>query len=307
MTEKNPLTMVQSRCRIVHIQKYFKKYSKTMALLKEKNAHPRDARISFVDSSHTYYIDGSSEGYISSTTLVHTLFPRFDADLIIKKMMRSKNWCKSPYRGMTPDNIKKSWDDNRDTAARMGTAMHENIEMYYNSRPHETRSKEFRMFTEYVEDHENLVPFRTEWEIFDDVAKVAGSVDMLYEDPDEPGSIIIADWKRSKAIKSENRWQKGTDVLTGHLDDCNLVHYSMQLALYKNILQNRYDQKVSKTFLVILHPNQESYLKIETLDMDEVIQKVLDRRMGIRVAPPAKPEVERPTFQFSGCTVDEFK
>lgn len=274
-----------------------------MSLLKIKNSHERDSRISFVDSSHTYYIDGSSEGYISSTTLVHSFFPHFDADVIIKKMMASRNWSKSPYNGQSPEKIKKGWEVNRDKAATAGTAMHENIEMYYNNEPHEKDSKEFSMFSNFLNDFPNLEPYRTEWEIFDEVSNVAGSVDMLYKDPDNPGSLIIADWKRSKEIKMSNRWQKGTDSLTRHLEDCNFIHYSLQLALYKYILQTRYGQKITGTFLVILHPNQENYMKIDTLDMDNTISKIMNRRMGKTVK--VEKIVPEGGFQFSKDTIND--
>jgi hypothetical protein len=277
-------------------------------LLRDQNPHPRDSRITFVDSTHTYYIDGSSDGYISSTTLVHSLFPAFDADAIITKMMNSKRWPASPYFGKSPEQIKDGWDRNRDKAASAGTAMHENIEMYYNQEPHETSSKEFSMFSNYVKDFDDLVPFRTEWEIFDDLAMVAGSVDMVYKDPVNPGCLIIADWKRSKEIKTSNRWQRGSDPLTRHLQDCNFVHYSLQLALYKNILENRYGQTVTGTFLVILHPNQHNYIKMDTLDMDSTVQAILDRRMGKTAGnsgtTPSPPGAD-PKFEFSeGCVKD---
>lgn len=273
-------------------------------MLKSKNPHPRDSRISFVDETHTYYIDGSSNGYISSTTLIHTLFPKFDADLIIGKMMKSKNWRRSLYFGMTPDQIKEKWEKNRDSAAEQGTRMHENLEKYYNGVDHETNSKEFKMFKKYCNDHKSLEPFRTEWEIFDEDALIAGSVDMIYKDPNNPGSIIIADWKRSKEIKMDNRWQKGTDGLTRNMDDCNFNHYSLQLALYKNILEKKYNQKVSETFLVILHPNQKEYIKLVTRDMDSVVQRIIDRRMGMKVEPvPLWDSL----FEFSDDTIVSLK
>lgn len=276
-----------------------------MSLLKYKNPHPRDPRISFVDSTHTYFIDGSSEGYISSTTLVHSLFPAFDADAIIAKMMKSNKWPSSPYFGKTPDEIKSGWDKNRDLAASAGTAMHENIEMYYNDELHDTSSKEFRMFSNYVRDFKHLEPFRTEWEIFDEDAKVAGSVDMTYKDPENPGCIIVADWKRSKEIKTFNRWQRGNDPLTRHLQDCNFVHYSLQLALYKNILEKKYGKTVTGTFLVILHPNQNNYIKMDTLDMDDLVQKVLDRRTGKSAEITSRiPEMGK-EFEFSDESVDD--
>ena len=246
--------------------------------LASENPHPRDERLRFVESSHTYFIDGSKEGYISTTTLVHTLFEKFDADQVIKKMRRSKKWESSPYFGMETDDIKAAWEENRDSAAKAGTLMHENIENFYNKVNHETVSKEFSLFRNYLNDHKELEPFRTEWCVFDEDSKVCGSIDMVYKDPDNPGFHIIADWKRSKAIKFENYWQTGCDRFTSHLPDCNFIHYSIQLGIYKYILQKCYDVKISEMFIVVLHPGQENYEKIHTKNVDEEVKKIMNRR-----------------------------
>jgi len=34
---------------------------------------------------------------------------------------------------------------------------------------------------------------------------------------------------------------------------------------------------------VVLHPNQDRYIRLKTLDMDSTVQKILDRRMGKNV------------------------
>lgn len=247
-------------------------------ILSEVNRHPRDERLKFVESSHTYYVDGSLHGYISTTTLVHQLFEKFDADKVIEKMRRSKTWTSSPYFGMEPSEIKEGWEKTRDDAANAGTFMHANIENYYNKINHETQSKEFSLFKNYTNDHKELKPFRTEWCIFDDESKVCGSIDMVYEDPDNPGFHIVADWKRSKAIKFDNKWQSGSDRFTAHLPDCNFIHYSIQLGIYKYILEKNYDVKISETFIVVLHPNQENYEKIYTKNLDKEVLNIMDRR-----------------------------
>jgi len=250
--------------------------------LETENSHPRDKRIRFVDETHTYYIDGSCSGYISSTTLVHTLFEKFDADKVIKKMRASRNWYKSPYKGMTNEDIKNKWETNRDLAASSGTEMHLQLENYYNSIEHEKNSKEFKMFEEYVKDHSSLIPYRTEWVIFDQDSKVSGSIDMVYSRKNEKGETeyIIADWKRSKEIKKGNIYQSGIDEYTHKLEDCNYIHYSIQLGIYKYILERNYDIKISETFIVVLHPNQTEYLKIHTEDMDKTVKNIMRRRSG---------------------------
>ena len=246
------------------------------------NPHPRDSRILFVEDSHTYYVDGSKDKgeYISTTTLMHSLFKPFDADEVIGKMRRSKNWENSKYYGMSSEEIKDAWGKNRDSAAKSGTAMHQKIENFYNnSEDLGTHTKEFEFFQKFRKDHTDLQPYRTEWCIFDEDAKVAGSVDMVFKDLENPGSYVIADWKRSKAIKTDNRWQSGTSSHTWKLSDCNFIHYSLQLSAYKYMLEKKYGLRVSQTFIVVLHPNQDSYIKMATKDLGEEVERIMNSRM----------------------------
>ena len=99
--------------------------------LEKQNPHPRDARISFDEGPHIYTIDGD-DSFTSVTTWNHQHFRKFDADATITKMMGSNNWPNSKYFGLTREEIKDSWERNRDEAAKAGTEMHYNIECYYN-------------------------------------------------------------------------------------------------------------------------------------------------------------------------------
>ena len=246
------------------------------------NANPRDERIRFVEDSHTYYIDGSCKGYISSTTLVHTLFDKFDADKIITKMRNSRNWVRSPYKHMTDEQIKKKWKDSGDFAAKAGTKMHLQIENYYNDVDHDKDSPEFRMFEEFVKDHPELEAYRPEWVVFDEESKVSGSIDMVYSRKNSKGEVeyVIADWKRSKEIKMGNRYQSGIDEFTHQLEDCNYNHYSLQLSLYKYILEKNYGIKIAESFIVVLHPNQKEYIKIRTENLDRNVKNIMRKRAG---------------------------
>ena len=74
--------------------------------LAEKNSHPRDANISFDEGPHIYTINGDSN-YMSVTTWNHSHFEKFNADRIITRMMKSKNWPNSKYYGMDKKAILK--------------------------------------------------------------------------------------------------------------------------------------------------------------------------------------------------------
>ena len=62
----------------------------------------------------------------------------------------------------------------------------------------DNNSIEFQQFLKYQEDYKDLKPYRTEWMIYDEELKLAGSIDMVNENSD--GTLQIRDWKRSKQI-----------------------------------------------------------------------------------------------------------
>lgn len=244
--------------------------------LSEKNQHPRDSHIKFDEPTHTYTIDGSSD-YTSVTTWNHTHFKKFDADVIINRMMRSRNWLSSKYYGQTADEIKAGWDQNRDEAAQAGTKMHYDIECYYNGVNVINDSEEFRFFKTFVADHPELKPYRTEWTIWDSELRIAGSIDILYENPD--GTLSIYDWKRSKGIVRNKQYEEySTTQCLSHIPDTNFWHYALQLNTYKAILEKNYGKKVTKMCLVCLHPDQRTYQLIDIPELNEEIEALFNVR-----------------------------
>lgn len=245
-----------------------------LTYLSKENPHKRDERIVFQDEGHRYYIDGKTGKYTSVTTLVHKQFSKFDADDIIDKMMKSTKWSKNKYFGQTKEEIKKLWDDNRDEAATAGTKMHLDIEYYYNNCPRENDSVEYQYFKNFLEWSEQLtgdnklIPFRTEWTVFDEDLKLAGSIDMCFKKGD--GTIAIYDWKRSKEIKKSSWYVKFShNKIISHIPDLNFWHYSLQLNIYKTILERKYGLKVSDMYLVCLHPNHGNYQRIKVNNMPD--------------------------------------
>lgn len=238
----------------------------TREYLATKNAHIRDKDISFEEGPHIYTVKGDRGGYTSVTTWNHHHFADFDADGIIDKMMKSKNWTNPSYKyyGMTREQIKKAWDDNRDAAACAGTQMHNNIECYYNGMDVTDDSPEFEFFKNFERDYNHLVPYRTEWMVYYEELKLSGSIDMVFENPD--GTLQIYDWKRCQEIKHEAEFGKyAKTTCISHLPDTNFWHYALQLNVYKAILEHKYGKKVTALYLVCMHPENKykNYQRIE--------------------------------------------
>ena len=249
--------------------------------LAKKNAHERDSHITFDEGPHIYTIDGDS-GFTSVTTWNHSHFEHFDADAIIANMMRSPNWqLGHKYYGMTPDEIKASWDKNRDEAAAAGTKMHYDIECYYNNMEVHNDSVEYNYFKKYLESYGHLKPYRTEWMVYHEELRLAGSIDMVYECDDGSGDLLIYDWKRCRDIKKVDGFGKcaNKDCIE-HLPDTNYWHYCLQLNTYKAILEEKYGKKIRELYLVCLHPDNKnkSYQRIKVVDLQKEVQELFQLR-----------------------------
>jgi hypothetical protein len=244
--------------------------------LQSINSHNRDNNIQFFEYGHKYKIltDPNCK-YTSVTTWIHNQFPKFNADEIILNMTTGDKWKPGhKYWGMTPSEIKASWNTNGNVASSSGTNMHYSIECFMNNPnlshgytqldlfdaylkkqndSNSSDSPEWIFFTKFIQDFPELKPYRTEWMVYHEELRLAGSIDMIYEHDD--GELSIYDWKRSKEI-SKCGWGKfGTSHTFKLIPNCNFWHYSLQLNVYRHIIETKYGKKIKNLYLVRLHPN----------------------------------------------------
>ena len=252
--------------------------------LANKNAHPRDAFIQFDEPTHVYTVHGDKT-FMSVTTWNHHHFPKFDADKIIKQIINSKKHKTDPeykYYQMTAGQIMDMWNANRDGASSAGTNMHYDIECFYNQIDVSNDSIEYKYFQNFLRENPHLHAYRTEWTIYHEELKIAGSVDMIYENPD--GTLLIYDWKRCKEIVKENAYgSTATTECIQHLPDTNFWHYALQLNTYKTIIEEKYGKKVVGLCLVCLHPNNTDYQLIEVPFMEKELVDLFEYRKQMLV------------------------
>jgi ATP-dependent exoDNAse (exonuclease V) beta subunit len=284
-----------------------------LPVLKKRNEHERDKHMVFDEPSHKYTITVDPDSkYTSVTTWNHSHFPHFDADKTIKKMMKGKNWNpENKYWGLTPKEIKKLWSDNGSTVSGAGTDMHFDIECFMNQElvdedeniflyTHQelldiydaeikdgilppNLSDEWEFFLQFARAYPDLKPYRTEWMIYHEDLKLAGSIDMVYENPD--GSLTIYDWKRAKEISKVNGFKESASTeCINYLPNTNFWHYSLQLNTYKAILEQKYGKKITDLYLVRLHPNnpKKTFDLIKCADLSREISELFeDRQNGL--------------------------
>lgn len=250
------------------------------SVLARRNPFPEDARIDFVESTHKYYVDGR-EAPISVTGFVHAPFPAFDTQERIAAM--SLKTRETNYKGLTDKQIARQWADNAAQASQLGTCMHAAMEVYLNTGylSQDPRiSREVVMIKDFVAkeiEGKGLQIFRTEPTIFADDPVTGlllpGSVDCIFYDP-QRHEYGVLDWKRSKEIvmTAHGRYGYGEGPF-GQLENTNFYQYSLQLHTYCHILRKFYGLNVNPTrlFMVVIHPNYESYQMIQAADVQDLV------------------------------------
>jgi ATP-dependent exoDNAse (exonuclease V) beta subunit len=247
--------------------------------LAQKNLHPRDKCITFDEEPHIYTINGDSE-FTSVTTWNHSHFDKFDSDKIINNMMKSHKWSQHKLFGKTKEEILQIWDTNKVNSANAGTKLHYDIECYYNEQPSNNSSLEYSYFLNFQQDFNNLTPYRTEWMVYDEELRMAGSIDMIYKKDD--GHLLIYDWKRCKDISKFSRFNKfSNNPIICDFPDTNFWHYSLQLNTYKAILERCYGEIVDDLYLVCLHPDNKSknYERIKVPNLQNQVKELFDERI----------------------------
>jgi CRISPR/Cas system-associated exonuclease Cas4 (RecB family) len=217
--------------------------------------------------------------------------------------MRGKGWKEGhKYWGQTKEQIKELWNNNKNLVSTAGTDMHYEIECFMNNprlepgythedlqedyleqsfHSNQTQSLdvplEWKYFLQYIHDTPDFKPYRTEWMIYHEDLKLAGSIDMVYENSD--GTLNIYDWKRAKDITAVNNFNKyAITYEISHLPDSNLWHYALQLNTYKYILEEKYEKKIKDLYLVRLHPDAEQYELIPLPNLQREIRELLEER-----------------------------
>lgn len=236
----------------------------------------RDKRISFEPIPHQYYIDGVPVK--SVTAVVGQNFPSFDADLAAAMYLRKRRLPMADKQSVISE-----WDSKGRLARDQGTKLHLHIEKHFKGETNcadSSLEKELELFEEFLSVHDNLTPVKTEWRIFDERIRIAGTIDFLSKNRD--GTFDIYDWKRSKKIVGTtgellmtNPYQSGFGELR-RIDDTSYNRYCLQQGIYKFILEQSYGLKINNMYLVVMHPRYDKYYKVKAEYWDKPVRYILE-------------------------------
>ena len=241
--------------------------------------------IKFHDKEHKYYLNGKQMS--SVTKLIGKYKQPFDSDYWSEK--------KAKERGILKEEILKEWKYKADFSTQKGSAFHAFAESYLFNKVFPFPEQEmvevlgsvenmfecraavktiielFKKF--YSDSYGKLIPVRAELVVGDSELGLCGMVDQLFWN-EKSGELEIWDWKTNKEIKEKNKWQQFKSPLS-HLDVCELNTYSLQLSLYKHIIEKNTNLKLGSSYIVWLNENNDTYKVFKCHDFEKEVKSIL--------------------------------
>ena len=227
----------------------------------------RSDLITFDEGPHVYHFDGKRVGG-SVSRYASSLWPKFNGLLIASRCGERTRLKWTKNAACTDAELVAAWDKNGAAAAAAGTKLHADIERFFvaGDNPELCPVISGWMQRKFPRDLVTTFPeLIIAGPLFEGGPIVAGTIDLLcYDRRELPGHEWgICDWKRG-AVSSTGGDRD--DLGMGVRGSKHLI-YSVQLALYAQILRLSYGIDVKRQYIVhtiegsepeIIEPNPEA-------------------------------------------------
>jgi len=242
--------------------------------------------IIYHDEPHKYYVNGKE--LISVTTLIHKYKEDFKEDY----------WAeyKANQFGVTKEHVKRVWKFINKKGTLKGSLIHDYTENLFQNKVFKYPKNEifnefgfdpilieYEITKNHVDNFYNdsknkLIPIRMEMVLYDLESSISGMLDSLFYNV-KAKEYQIWDNKTNKKLTLFNEYNKLKDDLC-LLDECDLEIYSLQLQLYKYILEKNTGIKLGKSYIVWFSHNNDNYKIIETKDRSEYVELIVRNRIN---------------------------
>jgi len=240
----------------------------------------------YYDEPHKYYLN--NQELLSVTTLIHQYQEEFD----------EKYWgeYKADEYVMEYNDVITAWKFLNKKGTMKGSIIHDYAENRLLNKvfkyPKDEILKEFGfdpIWNEYEitkkhvdrfinDSRGKLIPIKTELVMYDEESLLAGMSDIIFYNV-RAKEFQIWDWKTNKELTLLAEKGRKLKKLLYFLDDCDLEIYSLQLELYKYILEKNTNIKFGKSYLIWVSHNNDNYKIIETKNRSYYVNLMIEERI----------------------------
>lgn len=246
--------------------------------------------ILFEEEDHVYTNVNTGKKYTSVTQFIGKIKPDVNWDYwaVYKHLQRSGSvrpigepyilWNNSEvhYKDYIDEGkkIRAEWKAKGDEAVEKGTFIHLYLEnLFYNkiiAVPQQYKSNIKGAYKFYL-DHRHLEPVYAELIVADDEFELAGQVDRPFKVA--PWVLDIYDYKTDKEIKFENKYSN-LKPPCDDLPDCNFSKYTIQLNMYRHIIEKNTKWSVRNLKIVHLDDNDYTIYDVPKYDVTTFINDI---------------------------------
>lgn len=242
-------------------------------------------RISFIEASHSYLIDGEPINCPSVTRLLKQFKKKFDVDEAAFRVAKRQ--------GTTVDHIKAEWEMNNLYSTTIGSMFHKYVENFYTKQDPPFEGK-FAMlgfderqkikdnlpvlvkyFEKFHDEHSHYECIKNEFVVGDiEDTRVCGMLDMLARNT-EDNTLEIWDFKTNKKMEHSsfgNLFYPFEDMAEGQINE-----YTIQLNTYKHFVEKYTNLKINKMKVIWFNVVNSSYQLFELPDINSRIVNMLER------------------------------
>lgn len=274
----------------------------------------QNGAVCFNEKEHTYWNENDNGKYISVTTLIERFAQPFDKDFwsaykALEKLIPKDNWkiekssllnshkfnkeildvyniTENEFNKVQQD-ILDEWDKtNRDSCER-GTAIHARLENSMYKMGGNVTLNKFGIGGKFVcvkgktnLDLDNGVypEYLISRDSPDNILKLAGQIDLLVKNGNE---ISIVDWKTNKEIKQHSGFDTKTRQTAkmkyplSNLEDCNFMHYTLQLSTYAWMVQKLNPNFFIKDLILVHFDHEDNQTVYHINYLKDEVEKML--------------------------------
>ena len=241
--------------------------------------------ITFFDEPHKYYVDNKE--LISVTTIIHQYQEEFKEDYW-------SNYKAKEYV-LSQREVLRAWKFINKKGTMKGSAIHDYAECLFQNKvfpyPKELIFNEFgfdpvlpeyeitkkHVDNFYNDVREKLIPIRTEMVVYDPESLIGGMLDILFYNV-RAKQFQIWDYKTNKKFDKEMKSRHFQGELY-MLEDSDLEIYSLQLAMYKLIIEKNTGIKLGKSYVVWFSHNNDNYKVIECKNREYYAKLIMTNKI----------------------------
>ena len=227
--------------------------------------------IVFDDLDHSYFYDGLR--CTSVTTLLSKFKKPFETNIIAERYA-TKN-------GLIAADVIQEWEKIRDASASRGTELHKYAELKFTNKRYDvdknTGAQDLTwMIDNFYKDYINkLLLVRAEFIVGDKDLRICGMLDKLFYNVVD-SELQIWDYKTNKEIATHSKYKNKMTNGLEHLAECEYNTYSLQLGVYKKIIEKNTDLKIGKSYICWVNDKNSNYIVMKTADLEKEVDIVLN-------------------------------